>query len=60
MAREDDIAAAAADGGQMTPGATTIHVDHPGGLDAIGARRLAADLLAAAELAEPRSPSYVP
>jgi len=32
-------------------------VDHPGGLDPGGARRLAAELLAAADLIDRRSPS---
>jgi len=44
-AREDRI-----EDGRMLPGETTIHVDHQNALDPAAARRLAAELLAAAEL----------
>jgi hypothetical protein len=46
IAREDRI-----EDGRMLPGEATIHVDHQDALDAVGARRLAAELVAAAELA---------
>ena len=47
IAREDRI-----DDGRMLPGKATIHVDHQDPLDTVAARRLAAELLAAAELAD--------
>lgn len=47
IAREHDL-----DGGQARPGTITIHIPHQDALNAAGTRRLAAELLAAAELAE--------
>jgi hypothetical protein len=47
IAREDRI-----EDGRMLPGEATIRVDHQGPLDTVAARRLAAELLAAAELAD--------
>jgi hypothetical protein len=38
--------------GRMLPGEATIHVDDQDALDPVAARRLAAELLAAAELVE--------
>jgi hypothetical protein len=54
IAREDRI-----EDGRLLPGEATIHVDHQDPLDPVAALRLAAELLAAAELAARAFPQVV-